>query len=71
MEERERAGEEVGEMGPACTGSSACTIQPLRMNCYKLWLEMPSQLGPVRSKPVYLSPIDYGERESCLEHLTA
>ncbi|KAM9848864.1 leptin receptor [Aulostomus maculatus] len=63
MEEREKAGEEVGEMGPVCppVGSwqKPCTIQPLRMNCYKLWLEVQSQLGPIRSKPVYLSPIDH------------
>lgn len=65
MEERERAGEKVGEMGPACpqvlSRQKSCTIQPLRMNCYKLWLEVPSRLGPIRSKPVYLSPIDHGE----------
>uniref|UniRef100_A0A671VP30 Fibronectin type-III domain-containing protein n=1 Tax=Sparus aurata TaxID=8175 RepID=A0A671VP30_SPAAU len=63
MEERERAGEKVGEMGPACpqvlSRQKSCTIQPLRMNCYKLWLEVPSRLGPIRSKPVYLSPIDH------------
>uniref|UniRef100_A0A4W6D5G8 Leptin receptor n=1 Tax=Lates calcarifer TaxID=8187 RepID=A0A4W6D5G8_LATCA len=63
MEKRERAGEIVGEMGPAClpitSGKKTCTIQPLRMNCYKLWLEVSSQLGPVRSKPIYLSPIDH------------
>lgn len=65
MEERETAGEEVGEMGPACelvrsrSDQETCTIQPLRMNCYKLWLEVPSQLGPIRSKPIYLTPIDH------------
>uniref|UniRef100_A0A665VDI6 Fibronectin type-III domain-containing protein n=1 Tax=Echeneis naucrates TaxID=173247 RepID=A0A665VDI6_ECHNA len=63
MEERERAGETVGEMGPAClpvrSKQKTCTIQPLRMNCYKLWLEVPSTLGPIQSKPIYLSPIDY------------
>ncbi|XP_056235000.1 leptin receptor isoform X1 [Seriola aureovittata] len=63
MEERERAGEKVGEMGPAClpvrSREKSCTIQPLRMNCYKLWLEVSSRLGPIRSKPVYLSPIDH------------
>ncbi|GLD49719.1 leptin receptor [Lates japonicus] len=63
MEERERAGEIVGEMRPAClpitSGKKTCTIQPLRMNCYKLWLEVSSRLGPVRSKPIYLSPIDH------------
>ncbi|KAK2835249.1 hypothetical protein Q5P01_015733 [Channa striata] len=49
-------------MGPACLaiGSrhESCNIHPLRMNCYKLWLELPSRLGPVRSRPIYLSPID-------------
>ncbi|XP_070687901.1 leptin receptor isoform X2 [Pempheris klunzingeri] len=63
MEERERAGKEVWEMGAAClqvrSKQNSCTIQPLRMNCYKLWLEVPSQLGPIRSKPIYLSPIDH------------
>lgn len=67
MEERERAGEKVGEMGPAClqvhSRQKTCTIQPLRMNCYKLWLEVPSRLGPIRSKPIYLSPIDHGEQD--------
>ncbi|XP_040895895.1 leptin receptor isoform X2 [Toxotes jaculatrix] len=63
MEERERVGEKVGEMGPAClqvrSRKKTCTIQPLRMNCYKLWLEVPSRLGPIKSKAVYLSPIDH------------
>ncbi|XP_035771387.1 leptin receptor isoform X1 [Neolamprologus brichardi] len=61
MEERERAGENLGEMSPACMEGrqKTCTIHPLRMNCYKLWLELPSQLGPIRSKPVYLSPVDH------------
>ncbi|XP_034438998.1 leptin receptor isoform X1 [Hippoglossus hippoglossus] len=67
MEERDRAGQEVGQevgqMGPAClhvrSDQKSCTIQPLRMNCYKLWLEVASRLGPIRSKPVYLSPIDH------------
>ncbi|XP_068175396.1 leptin receptor isoform X2 [Antennarius striatus] len=58
MEERDKLGEEVGEMGPTCLQKS-CTIQPLRMNCYKLWLEVPYHLGPIRSKPIYLSPIDH------------
>ncbi|XP_017276076.1 leptin receptor isoform X1 [Kryptolebias marmoratus] len=63
MEEKENAGENVGTMGPACmqvvSKQRACTIHPLRMNCYKLWLEDSSHLVPVRSKPVYLSPIDH------------
>lgn len=68
MEERERAGETVGEMGPACLqvdpSKKTCTIRPLRMNCYKLWLEVPSPLGPIRSKPVYLTTRDHGEDHS-------
>ncbi|XP_047443679.1 leptin receptor [Mugil cephalus] len=63
MQERERAGEEVGEMGPACSQvrpkQKTCTIYPLNMNCYKLWLEVPSKLGRISSKPVYLSPVDH------------
>ncbi|XP_037553856.1 leptin receptor [Nematolebias whitei] len=63
MEEKERVGENVGTMGPPCmqvtSKQKVCTIHPLRMNCYKLWLEVPSHLGPVRSKPIYLSPIDH------------
>ncbi|XP_054458403.1 leptin receptor isoform X2 [Anoplopoma fimbria] len=63
MEERERAGEKVGKMGPTClpvqSRLKTCTIQPLRMNCYKLWLEVPSRLGPIRTKPIYLTPIDH------------
>lgn len=68
MEERERAGETVGEMGPACLQvhpkKKTCTIRPLRMNCYKLWLEVPSPLGPIWSKPVYLTTRDHGEDHS-------
>ncbi|XP_076026277.1 leptin receptor [Genypterus blacodes] len=66
MEEREKAGEQVGEMGEVTCQSGrlghelrTCSIQPLRMNCYKLWLELPSRFGPIRSKPVYLSPTDH------------
>ncbi|XP_034386267.1 leptin receptor isoform X1 [Cyclopterus lumpus] len=63
MEERETAGEKVGEMGPACpqvqSKRETCTIQPLRMNCYMLWLEVPTRLGPIRTKPTYLTPIDH------------
>lgn len=66
MEERERAGGNVGHEGPSClqvdSRKRLCTIQPLRTNCYKLWLEVPSHLGPIRSKPVYLTPNDHGER---------
>lgn len=66
MEERERAGDIVGHEGPSClqvdSRKRLCTIQPLRTNCYKLWLEVPSHLGPIRSRPVYLTPNDHGER---------
>ncbi|XP_033937667.1 leptin receptor isoform X2 [Pseudochaenichthys georgianus] len=67
MEKREQMGEEVGQTGPpwpSClpclrTMKTKCTFQPLRMNCYKLWLEVPSLLGPIRSKPIYLTPTDH------------
>ncbi|XP_072245222.1 leptin receptor [Leuresthes tenuis] len=63
MEERERAGENVGVMGPSClevrSTQKTCTIHPLQLACYKLWLEMPSALGPITSKPLFLSPLDH------------
>ncbi|XP_054644606.1 leptin receptor isoform X3 [Dunckerocampus dactyliophorus] len=63
MEDREKKGERVGEMGPKClpvrSKPQACSIQPIRMTCYKLWLEVLSHQGPVRSKPIYISPIDH------------
>lgn len=65
MEERDRAGENVGHEGSSClqlrSRERLCTIRPLKTNCYKLWLEVPSHLGPIRSKPVYLTPNDHGE----------
>ncbi|XP_015826469.3 leptin receptor [Nothobranchius furzeri] len=71
MEEKDGAGEDIGETGPACIQvrsfrdqQKSCTIQPLRMNCYKLWLEVSSHQGPVRSKPIYLSPMDYVQPHS-------
>ncbi|XP_075341904.1 leptin receptor-like isoform X1 [Odontesthes bonariensis] len=63
MKERERAGENVGVMGPPCmevrSTQKTCTIQPLNLACYKLWLEMPSALGLITSKPLFLSPLDH------------
>uniref|UniRef100_A0AAV2L077 Fibronectin type-III domain-containing protein n=1 Tax=Knipowitschia caucasica TaxID=637954 RepID=A0AAV2L077_KNICA len=59
MERRERAGEEQGSQGPVCHNQMSCKIHPLRMNCYKLWLEIDSQLGPIASRPIYLSPLDH------------
>ncbi|XP_067087950.1 leptin receptor [Osmerus mordax] len=35
----------------------SCTLQPLRLTfCYKLWLQIQSDDGPVRSHPVYVTP---------------
>ncbi|XP_051929296.1 leptin receptor isoform X4 [Hippocampus zosterae] len=63
MEEREKKGEKVGELGPDClpvrSKQQACTIQDIRRNCYKLWLEMLSHQGPFRSKHIYISPLDH------------
>lgn len=68
MEEKERAGEKVGQEGPSHMRfdprERLFTIKPLRTNCYKLWLEVPSHLGPIRSKPVFLTPNDHGERRN-------
>lgn len=72
-EQRERPGgkvpEDEVENKLACRqfhSMKTCTIQPLRMNCYKLWLEVPSLLGPIVSKPVYLTARDHGEDRSGL-----
>ncbi|KAM8890264.1 leptin receptor isoform 1-T1 [Synchiropus picturatus] len=61
MKALEGAGVVVGSTGPVChpSWSGHCTIRPLRMNCYKLWLEIESEFGPIRSKAVYLSPADH------------
>uniref|UniRef100_A0A3B3U108 Leptin receptor-like n=1 Tax=Poecilia latipinna TaxID=48699 RepID=A0A3B3U108_9TELE len=63
MEERVRGGEDVGEMGHECmpikTTEKVCTFHPLKMNCYKLWLELHTRLGVIRCKPVYVSPINH------------
>ncbi|KAM9762032.1 leptin receptor isoform 2-T3 [Menidia menidia] len=63
MEERERAGEDVGVMGPPClevrSSQKTCTITPLERNCNKVWLEIPSPWGPIRSKPLFVSPMDH------------
>uniref|UniRef100_A0A3Q2Q696 Leptin receptor n=1 Tax=Fundulus heteroclitus TaxID=8078 RepID=A0A3Q2Q696_FUNHE len=63
MKEKERGGEDVGEMGPECSPKKSkekvCSIHPLKISCYKLWLEMPSNLGLIRCKPVYVSPINH------------
>ncbi|XP_043985748.1 leptin receptor isoform X2 [Gambusia affinis] len=63
MEERVRSGEDVGEMGHECmpikSTEKVCTFHPLKMNCYKLWLELHTRLGLIRCKPVYVSPINH------------
>lgn len=63
MERRERAGEQVGELGSLKENAFESTykIFPLSMNCYKLWLEMSPKLGRVKSRAIYLSAIDHGE----------
>lgn len=67
MEERVRSGEDVGEMGHECmpikSTEKVCTFHPLKMNCYKLWLELHTRLGLIRCKPVYVSPINHGKEE--------
>lgn len=59
MEQRETAGEELGEPGPMCINQRSCRIQPLEMACYRLWLQMDSPLGPINSKPIYVFPIEH------------
>lgn len=66
MKKIERGSKNVGETGPECTpnvsSQKTCSIHPLKTNnCYKLWLELPSPL--IRSKPVYVFPLNYGEQE--------
>ncbi|XP_075872070.1 leptin receptor [Nelusetta ayraudi] len=64
-EQRGRPGGKVQEDKPEDKRSchqvgfrKTCTIKNLSMNCYKLWLEVPSPLGPILSKPIYLMPRD-------------
>jgi len=39
-----------------------CTLSDLSLFfCYKIWLEVEGGRGKVRSLPVYVLPIDYGE----------
>uniref|UniRef100_A0A3B4AZY3 Fibronectin type-III domain-containing protein n=1 Tax=Periophthalmus magnuspinnatus TaxID=409849 RepID=A0A3B4AZY3_9GOBI len=59
MEQREREGEELGSPGPTCLHQKSCRLRPLRMTCYRLWLEIDSPLGPITSKPIYVSPVDH------------
>ncbi|KAM6962593.1 leptin receptor [Aplochiton taeniatus] len=37
----------------------SCTFQPLWMYCYTLWLEVQTQVGPVRSRAVNVVPMDH------------
>lgn len=48
---------------PVDSTKTTCTIKNLSMNCYKLWLEVKSPLGPILSKPVYLTARDHGEHQ--------
>lgn len=39
-----------------------CTLSNLSLfSCYKIWLEVEGGRGKVKSFPVYVAPIDYGE----------
>ncbi|XP_074524942.1 leptin receptor [Halichoeres trimaculatus] len=68
-DEMEKAGDtvrEVGQVGYPCQQvtlreKTCAAIYPLRMICYKLWLEVPSRLGPIRSTSVYVSPMNHLE----------
>ncbi|XP_024135133.1 leptin receptor isoform X1 [Oryzias melastigma] len=57
MKQKEEAGENVGKIKEACFSIKprTCTFHPLHVGCYKLWLELGSDSGSVRSKPIYLS----------------
>lgn len=63
--EKEEVGEQEGADQPNCrlvdSTKTTCTIENLSMNCYKLWLEVASPLGPIQSKPIYLEARDHGE----------
>ncbi|MBN3316127.1 LEPR protein, partial [Atractosteus spatula] len=40
-------------------GSHKCTFQPLYLSfCYVMWLEIHHELGPVKSHPTYVTPMD-------------
>nr|XP_015210950.1 PREDICTED: leptin receptor [Lepisosteus oculatus] len=40
-------------------GSHKCTFQPLYLSfCYVMWLEIHHELGPVKSRPTYVTPMD-------------
>lgn len=65
VDERARPWLKMGEDQPNCrlvdSTKTTCTIENLSMNCYKLWLEVASPLGPIQSKPIYLTARDHGE----------
>lgn len=63
MKQKEEAGENVGKIKEACFSIKprTCTFHPLHVGCYKLWLELGSDSGSVRSKPIYLSSKGNGE----------
>lgn len=44
-----------------------CTLRDLSLfSCYKLWLVVEGGYNKVRSRPVFVSPIDCGERLNLL-----
>lgn len=39
-----------------------CTLRDLNLfSCYKLWLVVEDRYNKVRSRPVFVLPVDYGE----------
>lgn len=70
MKEMVEPSDTIAEVHANCrlvdSTKTTCTIENLSMNCYKLWLEVTSPLGPIQSKPVYLTARDHGEDQPSL-----
>ncbi len=65
----EMEGSEGAEENMECPSGAGdhreCTLRNLSLfSCYKIWLEVEGGRGKVRSFPVYVAPIDYGEFQS-------
>uniref|UniRef100_A0A672LH84 Leptin receptor-like n=1 Tax=Sinocyclocheilus grahami TaxID=75366 RepID=A0A672LH84_SINGR len=65
----EMEGSEEAEENMECPSGAGdhreCTLRNLSLfSCYKIWLEVEGGRGKVRSFPVYVAPIDYGEFQS-------
>lgn len=70
MEGTEEAEENMSLVKECPSGAGdhrECTLSNLSLfSCYKIWLEVEGGRGKVRSFPVYVAPIDYGEFQSFL-----